>query len=276
MKKVIVLNSKKLQEQIKIIKEYGISRFHVITDFDRTLTKCFVDNNKSSTLIAYMRNGRYLTPDYPDKAFALFDKYHPIEIDPKISIQEKSKKMDEWWNLHTDLLVKSGMSKEVIEDIVKKNKLHFRKGALEFIDILHEHNIPMIIMSAGPAQLIEEFLKKENRLYSNIHIIANYFIWDKNGIAIGRRSPVIHTFNKKEIQIKELSIYNELLKRKNVLLLGDSVADIDMIEGFPYENLIKIGFLNENVEEQRKDFEKSYDAIILNDGTMDYANELLK
>jgi len=66
-----------------------------------------------------------------------------------------------------------------------------------------------------------------------------------------------------------------LLKRKNVILLGDLVADVGMIEGFPYKNLIKIGFLNENVDERLKEFKKNYDVVIINDGDMNYVNELV-
>ena len=61
-----------------------------------------------------------------------------------------------------------------------------------------------------------------------------------------------------------------------MILLGDNLEDIGMIEGFDYENLIKIGFLNENVEENLLEFKKNFDAIILNDGEMDFVNKLLK
>ena len=49
-----------------------------------------------------------------------------------------------------------------------------------------------------------------------------------------------------------------------------------MIRGFSYENLIKIGFLNENVEENLKKYKEKYDIILLNDGNFDYVNELIE
>ncbi|MBU2415738.1 hypothetical protein KKH86_00740 [Patescibacteria group bacterium] len=68
----------------------------------------------------------------------------------------------------------------------------------------------------------------------------------------------------------------ELIKnRKNVLLLGDSFGDTEMINGFDYDNLIKIGFLNENVKENLEEYKKNYDVVILNDGSMEYVNDLL-
>jgi len=49
-----------------------------------------------------------------------------------------------------------------------------------------------------------------------------------------------------------------------------------MIEGFDYDNLIKIGFLNDNINENLEDFKKNFDIVILNDSDMNYINKLLK
>ena len=45
---------------------------------------------------------------------------------------------------------------------------------------------------------------------------------------------------------------------------------------FYYKNLIKIGFLNEEIDKLKDIYKKSFDAVILNDGSMDYVNKLLK
>lgn len=276
MKDIIISNPKELEDKIRKISEEGKDKFHVIADFDRTLTKAFVNNEKSSTVIAQIRNGKYLTEDYAPRAHALFDKYHPIEISNEISAKEKNKKMHEWWRAHFDLLIECGMNKQVINDIINKSKIEFRGGSSEFLESLYKNNVPLIIISAGPGDMINEHLKKENRLYKNIHLIANMFVFNKGGQVIEIKEPIIHSLNKYEIETKNLPIYSELLKRKNVLLLGDTLEDIDMIRGFPYKNLIKIGFLNENAEENLKKYKENYDVIILNDGSIDYVNELLK
>ena len=38
-------------------------------------------------------------------------------------------------------------------------------------------------------------------------------------VVIGIEEPIIHSHNKQEIEIKKLPIYQELIKRKNVILL---------------------------------------------------------
>jgi len=248
MENIIISDNKKLEETMRKISEQGKDNFHVIADFDKTLTKAFVNNKKSPTILAQIRNGRYLTEDYAPRASALFDKYHPIEISAKIPEKEKKKKMHDWWKAHFDLLVECGMNKQVINEIINKSEIKFRQGSSEFLEKLSINKIPLIIMSAGPGDMIKEHLKHEERLSPNIHIIADMFKFDKNGIVIGVEEPIIHSLNKHEIEVNKLPVYNELLERKNVLLLGDNLEDVGMIKGFPYENLIKIGFLNENIE----------------------------
>jgi len=275
-KNIIISNPKRLEVIKKKIKKGGGNKFHVIADFDNTLTLDFVKGKRSPVVIAQIRAGGYLTPDYPAKAYALYDKYSPIETSSKIPLEEKKKEMNNWWREHFNLLIECGMNKKVIMDIIKKRKILFRKGVLKFLDNLNLYRVPLIIMSAGPGDMIQEYLKLEKRLYENIHIIANSFKFDKTGKAIGVSKPTIHAFNKTETSVKHLPIYNELLKRKNVLLLGDNLGDVGMIEGFPYDNLIKIGFLNVNIDERLEGFKENYDVIITNDGDMSYVNELIK
>ena len=86
---IIIVNSEKLEKVKKAILKAGAEKFHVLTDFDRTLTNAFVDGKSMVSFISILRDGNYLTPDYASKAHALYDKYHPIEIDPKIPFEEK-------------------------------------------------------------------------------------------------------------------------------------------------------------------------------------------
>jgi len=49
-----------------------------------------------------------------------------------------------------------------------------------------------------------------------------------------------------------------------------------MADGYEYENIIKIWFLNDDTPEQREQYQKRFDLIILNDGPMDEVNAILK
>ena len=48
-----------------------------------------------------------------------------------------------------------------------------RKGVKEFLKYTYQNNIPVIIISAGITDIIENFLKANNCLYDNVHIILN-------------------------------------------------------------------------------------------------------
>lgn len=276
---IVISDKEKLEKTKKTISKEGPDKIHVITDFDRTFTKEFVDGKRIPSVTSVLRDGNYLTPDYAEKAHALFDKYHLIEIDPGISLKEKKKAMHEWWTSHYKLLVETGLNKKDIEAVVKSGKVRLREGILEFIDLLHENNIPLVILSSSGLGIdsISMFFEKEGRMYDNIHIISNSFEWDENGTAIKIKEPIIHSMNKDETSVKNFpKIFEAIKDRKNVLLLGDTLEDIEMIKGFDYDNIIKIGFLNQKVEENLKFYKKIYDVVILNDSDMFYVNELLK
>jgi len=280
MEENIVISNREELEKIKYkIARDGVSRFHVLADFDRTLTKNFVNGKEVPSIISVLRNGNFLTKDYAEKAHALFDKYHPIEINSKISLKEKKKAMHEWWTAHFKLLVESKLNIKDIEEVIKSEDIRLREGALEFFDLLHKHRIPLVVMSSAGLgdEAISLILKKEDRLYDNVYIISNSFKYDKKGDVIGIKKPIIHSMNKDETMVKDFpSVYKTVKDRKNVLLLGDNLEDIDMIKGFDYDRILKIGFLNKNVKESLKYYKKAYDVVILNDSGMAYVNKLLK
>lgn len=275
MEKVIIA-TQDFEETKQDILNAGVENFHVLADFDRTLTKAFYKGKeKSPSIISQLRDGRYLTEDYAPRAHALFDEYHPIEINPNISLEEKKEKMHEWWTKHFELLIECGLDKDTIkkavENMIKEETLVFRKGVERFLDFLKDNNIPLIIMSSSVGDMIIEFLKQKEFYYDNIHVIANLLEFDEIGNATGIKK-IIHVFNKSEIEVK----IPEIQDRKNVLLLGDSLGDIGMVEGFDTDNLVAMGFLNENVEENLEKFKEFYDVILLEDPDFSFVNEFVE
>lgn len=276
--KQIIINSKDLNQIKDEIRKGGANQLHVLADFDRTLTQAFVGGEKTPSIISELRSKNYISEVYSRKAHKLFEKYHPIEIDLNIPKKEKNEKMYEWWKKHFELLIKSGLNKTHLEKIIENGKIQFRRGTGEFFDFLHEKNIPLVIISSAGLgkESISMFLERQKRLYDNIYIISNEYEWDKRGNAVAVKEPIIHCMNKSEVSVKKLPIYKDLKKRKNVLLLGDNLEDVGMVEGFDYNNLIKIGFLNENIGENLEQYKKNFDVLILYDGTFGYVNKLLK
>ena len=278
LRSTIIPNPKKLENTERVILKAGAGKIYVLADFDKTLTKAFVDGKSVPSLISVLRDGNYLAPGYSQKAKDLFAKYHPIEIDPAIPMEEKKKAMRKWWAAHFNLLIKFGLNKKDIESVVESGKIKFRQGVLEMLDFLKEHKIPLVILSSSGLgrDVIAMFLKKKGRLYDNIYIVSNSYKWDKAGRAVGIKKPIIHCMNKDETMIQDFPAFEAIKERKNVLLLGDSLGDVGMVSGFDYDNLIKVGFLNNEAEKNLEEYKRNYDILILNDGSMDYVNRFLK
>ncbi len=110
---------------------------------------------------------------------------------------------------------------------------------------------------------------------NHIYIISNFIEFDKKGKMTGIKGKIIHPFNKNEDSLRP-KIYKKIKKRKNVILLGDSLGDLSMIESFNYDNLIEIVFLNCTVDELLDEYKKNFDVVLLNDADMNYVNDLLK
>lgn len=280
MKNIHLQNPQNIEKIKKTWKKDGVEKFHVITDFDRTLTYAFVQGQQSPTVIAQIRNGEYLNKEYVKTAHALYDKYAPLENDPKLNREEKNAAMREWWKTHFDLLVKNGLTKKLMDEIVANRTLRMRAQTKNFFQKLNKANIPLIIMSAAPEYMLAQYLKQEECLFENIYIIANKMIFDEKENFVGIAEPIIHSLNKYEIIIKDFPIFNKLEDRKNVLLIGDQIDDIGMIEGFPYQTLLKTGFLNERPseinEEKLEIYLKNYDIVITGDPGFEDINNLLK
>ncbi|OQA32055.1 MAG: Pyrimidine 5'-nucleotidase (UMPH-1) [archaeon ADurb.Bin336] len=273
--KVIISNPKEFEEKKKVFITAGAKQVRIVTDFDRTLSKAFDKKKKIHTIIAQIREGNYLSEDYTKKAFELHAKYYPIEMSTTIPLKEKKKQMMNWWGTHIKYLAKSGMNKKIVKDVAK-NKIILRKNTLEFFEMIKKKKIPLLILSAALGDVIEEILKINKINYKGIHTISNFFEFDKKGNVLGYKGKIIHSLNKNEFEIKDTTFYKKIKDRKNILLLGDTLDDLQMVEGIKYNEIIQIGFLNNNIEENLEQYKKAYDVVILNDGSMNFVNKLLK
>jgi|SRR3989344_744510 len=278
---VIFTDEKSLDGIKKRISEEGEDSFHVVADFDKTLTTLFLSNGERvNSLISILRNGNYLDEDYVKRAKDLFAIYHPIEVDQNYPLKEKKEKMYEWWYKHFELLGEKGLNIEILrkcaEDIIKDELIKLRKGFRDFVKFLDKKNIPLIIISASIGDLIKEYLKGMNLLSDDIYVISNELEYDSRG-RFKKVKRIVHVLNKDESSVKSFSaVYERVKDRKNVLLLGDGTGDVGMVEGFDYDNLIKVGFLNEDVEKNLDVYKKYFDVVLTGDQDFSYVNKLVE
>lgn len=144
-------------------------------------------------------------------------------------------------------------------------------------DQLHKYNVPLFIFSAGVGDVLEEIIRQANVFYSNINVVSNYMDFDENGVLTRFKGPLIHTYNKNNSVLQGTEYFQELSTRTSIILLGDSMGDLTMADGVPsVENILKIGFLNDKVEERRGKYLGAYDIVLERDETLDVANGILR
>lgn len=251
------------------IKYWGDSSIHVVTDFDRTLT---IGESESSWGI--LSTGDFVSPEYIEDRNRLYKKYRPIEIDETMDWEKKNKYMIEWWNKHISLFIKYKLKEEVIKNAIKDVKImRFRDGAIEMLKSFYKRNIPVIIISAGIGNFIELFLKLHGCYFDNIFIMAN-FIKFEEGIAVGIEDMVIHSLNKNEVSLPD-KILDKLKNRNNIILMGDNSSDINMISEEKRKEALKIGFLEENVLENKSLYEKIYDVVCMDKTNFKELNKVI-
>ncbi|MCL2355139.1 MAG: haloacid dehalogenase-like hydrolase [Oscillospiraceae bacterium] len=240
---------------------------YIVTDFDSTIT---AGNSESSWGI--LSKSDLVPKQYVKERQELYNYYRPFEFDSSLDFETRSNLMYEWWNKHISLFLKYQLSEEVINKAASDLRvMEFRDGAKEFLDKMSENNIPIIIISAGIGNFVEQFLVKNNCNYDNIYIVAN-FIRFKDGTAIGMSNNVIHSLNKNEVSLPK-EIKEKVANRKNILLLGDLVADIKMVSEEKRDHTLRIGFLEADVEEYMEQYKESFDIVCTNNTSY---KELLK
>ncbi len=212
-----------------------LDNLYVVADFDRTITK---GNSKTSWSIL---SGSNLVPEYYVKERqALYDIYRPIEIDESLDYNYRLKMMNEWWRKHIELFIKYQLTEKIFKEASNLRVMEFRDGAKNFLEFLKENNIPLIIISAGIGNFISSFLDSNNVYYDNIYISSNTIIF-KDGVAYGVDNNIIHSLNKNEVSLPP-EIREKILGREQVLLLGDQVSDLNMVDKSKHDTVITVGF----------------------------------
>ncbi len=277
LENVVIKDKEGLFEKIQNMKKEGLDNLYVISDFEKTFNKELVNERKFKSPVSLIRDGGYLENNYPERSYALYDKYNPIEVDFSIPLQIRKEKMYEWCSTHIKLMSECKMNKKVIEEIIKEEGFKLREYLDIFLKELFQSRIPLIIFSSGIGDIIDLYLKEKNLLYSNISVISNYYQWDENGFAkpYYKGNKIIHCLNKEDTEIKDTPSYNLVKDRKNVIVIGDSLEDSKMAINFKYNNIISIGFLNSDIEEKLEIYKNTFDIVITKDGSFKQILELL-
>uniref|UniRef100_A0A915C9Y4 5'-nucleotidase n=1 Tax=Parascaris univalens TaxID=6257 RepID=A0A915C9Y4_PARUN len=277
--KVRIRDPSMVERKLAMLIEGGIDKLIVISDFDYTLSR-FHD---ASGVKCWTTHGIFDAPstissDLGNKVALLKAKYLPIEFDPHMSVAEKTPHMENWWKAAHSLIVDAKFTRRAMEDFVQASKIELRDEAEAMIYDLHRQHVPLIIFSAGIGNVIDTFIRKKlGMMPDNVHIISNMMDFDDEDVVIGFREPLIHTFCKNgSVVRRKRSFFREATARTNILLMGDSLGDLDMDVGVDGEIVaLKIGFLNFNVDALLDNFLVGYDIVLIDDQTVHVARNIV-
>uniref|UniRef100_A0A4W4HNR4 5'-nucleotidase n=1 Tax=Electrophorus electricus TaxID=8005 RepID=A0A4W4HNR4_ELEEL len=265
-----------LEQILESIKDSGPNTLQVISDFDMTLTRFAYNGKRCPTSHNVLDNSKLISKTCQAEMKNLLNTYYPIEIDSTRSIEEKLPLMVEWWTKVHNLLIEQKIRKDQLTAVVKESNVILREGYQLFFHHLHELDIPLLIFSAGVGDVLEEVIRQAGVLHPNVKVFSNYMDFDESGVLQDFKGELIHVYNKREGALLNTQHFQEIQSRHNVMLLGDSLGDLTMADGVQdLQNILKIGYLNDKVEERKQSYLDSYDIVLERDESMD-VNSLLR
>ncbi len=202
----------------------------------------------------------------------------PIEHDSKLTKEQKLPYMIEWWEKSLALTVETQLERDSIAEIVHHSTKKLKDDCKWFFYTLERYEVPLLIFSAGLGDIIHEWIIHECGSFKNMKIVSNFMTFDeKTNRVNGFQDKIIHIFNKNE-GVLLCTEYEKLIRnRPNVILLGDSLGDVDMAAGFPtLNNILKIGFLNDKVDELLPKYMEAFDIVTIKDDTFNVPNAILR
>ncbi|KAM4526779.1 7-methylguanosine phosphate-specific 5'-nucleotidase-like isoform 2-T3 [Fundulus diaphanus] len=267
----------RVEDTIYAMQKGGAGSLQVISDFDMTLTRFAHKGKRVPTTHNILNNRLLMNEDSTKKMKELLNKYYPIEIDASLSPEEKLPYMVEWWTKVHELLIQQRIRKDMLGVTVRASSAMLRDGYRVFFDCLAEHQVPLLIFSAGVGDVLEEVIRQNDVFHPNVRIISNYMDFDHTGVLQAFKGQLIHSYNKKDGALSHATALREPHGRPNVLLLGDSLGDLSMADGVAeVQNVLTVGFLNDQVEERKESYVNSFDVVLLKDETMDVPNAILR
>uniref|UniRef100_G3MMD1 5'-nucleotidase n=1 Tax=Amblyomma maculatum TaxID=34609 RepID=G3MMD1_AMBMU len=260
----------------KLIKG-GPKKLQVVTDFDYTISRSHYNGKPCQSTHCALESSSLIPEENRVQLRRIQEKYHPIEMDPHMSTADKIPHMVEWYSQSHAILMNSDVKKSDFPKLVADSNIMLRDGCESFFEMLHEHQIPTLVFSAGLGDILEEALKHYQCHFPNMKFISNYLQFDEEGNITGFKGELIHMYNKNHCHVNSPEYYQAVKEKTNILLLGDSLGDLDMLAGSQLQEVVlRIGFLNAKIEERLPQFLNSFDIVLIDDQTMDVVNGILR
>lgn len=273
---VLIKEPETFNRKISDMLKSGADQLLCVFDFDATISKSKHNGKPAATC------HNALEKTLGDKSCSVLtelrDKYIKIEFDTSLTKEEKTPHMITWWTTAHKMIIAGHVNITTIKQSVKDSNIHIRDGEKEFFELLQ--SLPILLFSAGISQIVEYAMdsKSSAGITSNMDIVSNKMSFDENYNVVDFSHPLIHTFTKNTHSIGE-KWRKKLHERKNVLLMGDSEGDPDMVRDqdvIDSGSCLRIGFLNRDSEGGREKYQELYDIVIVTNETLEVPINIVK
>ena len=216
-----------------MLKALAPQNLIVITDFDATLTcgdgpQCHDVLGTAPSLPASLR---------ADFAPLLdFSVPHPPEWHGA-----------KWWERANEILVAHGApTRAALPALVRDAGLTPRPGALNLLQWLKTRGVPVLIVSAGCTDIVRSFLEQELDAPYTGPISSNQLRWDEAGTLVAvDPSPPCTSLDKDRTCERNPRFFASCSSRRSLLILGDSLSDLDVGTGVDRDATYSVGLLND-------------------------------
>lgn len=267
--KIKIGNLENVKEKLQRLIDDGPEKLQILSDFDWTMTKWKENGKLLPSSHGVMEESDVMPRSFIKKVKDIFAHYYPIEINPNITDEEKIPIMEEWWTKTRAALLETNITRAMITEMTGNTPLRLRDGLHELAMDLCDWKIPLLIFSAGIGDIVIEILKHEKLFLRNQTVISNQIEWDDKGSITGYKNPIIHSFNKNVALKRHLGYFENNKNRCNAILMGDSIGDLRMTQGVEsISTCLKIGFLNDKIEERLPSYQQNYDIVLIEDESM--------
>eukprot|EP01084_Bolivina_argentea_P099784 179316_1 len=262
--------------------------FQIITDFDRTLThplsyQChgliatFTELTELQDAVKHLFNFKKLYPNEPPQ---------------------------NWWIKYHDEMTKCPFQYHMLSKLISvDDRVYMRDHCKQFFHYCESKNIPILIVSAGIANLIQCILEKYELVLSNVHLMANRIFWKcdntndinecfngngfyKKSTQVANNAKISHfgqlltSFNKEDTYKYLKTEYfdrENIIQRRFVIFLGDARTDPHTMREVPnIEECIFIGFILPHRMKEIDIFLECYDVVIATrNASLKFVNDVL-
>lgn len=228
----------------------------IVTDFDQTV----ITANSGNSWGVFVD---VLWAKYATKAQRLYWIFRPHEANDKLDPEKKRAIMARWWRNHLSLFRKTPLMRTHLTQRLTET-LMVRTGISDMLEWCRESSIPIMVFSAGVAQVIEMVLERDFGTDHGIHVLANRLLFWPEGKSNGVENDPIHVVNKNDLDLWHL-FPEEIRKRTNAIVLWDSPLDAQMVSARDQQNVLTVGFLNQARKKQEDHFRQQFDIVVESD-----------